>query len=117
MTSVPCVAGQPENAYMWAEFEPPLADSCSAVRSIGGTNMLADNYADIAGGAVFATDMATFNIACSDGLRLDDVAGCLSPAWNNNTVSGLPSVMGYVIIAASQSFTIVSVVYSPLDCT
>ena len=85
---------------MWAEIEPPLADSCSAVRSVGGTNVFVDNHADIVGGALFATDMASFNMACSDGSGLDNVAGCLSPAWRNNTVSGLPSVMGYVLIAA-----------------
>ena len=100
MISVPCGAGQPENAYMWAEFAPPLAGSCSAVRSVGGTNVLMDNYAGIAGGAVFATDMASFHMTCSDAVLLDDVAGCPSPAWRNNTVSGLPSVMGYVLIAA-----------------
>ena len=63
--------------------------------------MLVDNYAGIAGGAVFATDMASFSMTCFNELLLDDVAGCPSPAWSNNTVSGLPSVMGYVLIAAA----------------
>ena len=87
-------AGHTENAYMWAGFQPPLADSCSAVRSVGGTNVLVDNYADMADGAVFATDTAGFTMTCSDGLQLDDVAGCPSPAWSNNTVSSLPPFVG-----------------------
>ncbi len=72
--------------YMWAEFEPPISDSCSAVRSIGRTNVLVDNHADIAGGAVYASDMATLNFTCPNGSAWDDTLGCPSPAWSGNTV-------------------------------
>ncbi len=84
---------------MWAEFEPPLADNCSVVRSIGGTNVLVDNHADVAGGAVFATDKASLNMTCSNGLPLDFVAGCPSPAWSGNTVGCLQPLLGYVAMA------------------
>ena len=70
--------------YMWAEFEPPIRDSCSAVRSTGRTNVLIDNHADIAGGAVYASDMASLNFTCPNGPAWDDTKGC--PAWNGNTV-------------------------------
>ncbi len=80
--------GDPENMYMWAEFEPPIDNSCSAVRSIGLTNVLDDNHADIAGGAGYATDMASLNFTCSSGLPGDDTTGlgCSSSDWNGNTV-------------------------------
>ena len=82
-----CAAGEaPQNAYMWADFEPPISNSCSVTRSIGRTNLLVDNHADIAGGAVFATDMASFNFTCSNELPSDDTIGCPSPAWSGNTV-------------------------------
>lgn len=71
--------------YMWADFEPPIINSCSAVRSIGSTNVLVDNHADIAGGAVFATDMASLNFTCSNGMPWD-ATGCPSPDWSGNTV-------------------------------
>ncbi len=71
---------------MWAEFEPCINDSCSAVRSTGHTNMLVDNHADIAGGAVYASDMASFNFTCPKGSAWDDTTGCPSPAWSGNTV-------------------------------
>ncbi len=69
---------------MWAEFEPPISKSFSAVRSTGLTNVLVDNHADIAGGAVYATDMASFNFTCPNGSAWDDTTGC--PAWSGNTV-------------------------------
>ncbi len=72
--------------YMWAEFEPPISDSCSAVRSIGRTNVFVDNHADIAGGAVYATDTASLNLTCSKGLPWNDTTGCPGPAWSGNTV-------------------------------
>ena len=82
-----CASGaDPQNMYMWAEFEPPISDSCSVLRSIGLTNVLVDNHADIAGGAVYATDMASLNFTCSSGLPGDDTTGCPSPAWSGNTV-------------------------------
>ena len=82
-----CAAGgTPQNMYMWADFEPPINDSCSVIRSIGRTNLLVDNHAGIAGGAVFATDMASLNFTCSNGLPWDSTAGCPSPAWSGNTV-------------------------------
>ncbi len=81
-----CIAGakSASNMYMWADFKPPINDSCSAVRSTGHTNMLVDNHADIAGGAVYATDMASLNFTCSNGSAWDDTTGC--PAWSRNTV-------------------------------
>ncbi len=72
--------------YMWAYLEPPISDSCSAVRSIGLTNVMDDNHADVAGGAVYATDMASLNLTCSSGLPGDDATGCPSPDWSGNTV-------------------------------
>ena len=80
-----CIAGGKDasNMYMWAE--PPINDSCSAVRSVGLTNMLVDNHADIAGGAVYATDLASLNFTCPNGSAWDDTTGCL--AWSGNTVS------------------------------
>jgi len=86
-----CIAGAKgaSNMYMWADFEPPISDSCSAVRSIGRTNVLVDNHADVAGGAVFATDMATLNFTCSSGLPGDDTTGCPSADWSRNTVTPL----------------------------
>jgi hypothetical protein len=80
-----CAAGEiPQNMYMWADFEPPISDSCSAVRSIGLTNVLVDNHADIAGGAMFATDVASLNFTCSNEMPWDDTTGCPSPAWIGN---------------------------------
>ncbi len=82
-----CVAGgTPQNMYMWANFEPPINDSCSVVRSINLTNVLVNNHADIAGGAMFATDVASLNFICSNELPWDDMTGCPSPAWSGNTV-------------------------------
>ena len=82
-----CAAGgKASNMYMWAEFEPPIDDSCSAVRAIDCTNVLVDNHANIAGGAVYATDMATLNFTCSNGLPGDDTTGCPSPSWSGNSV-------------------------------
>ncbi|KAL0038989.1 hypothetical protein WJX77_004333 [Trebouxia sp. C0004] len=86
------------NMYIWADFEPPISDSCSAVRSIGRTNVLVDNHADIAGGAVYATDMASLDFTCSNKLPWNDTTGCPSPAWSGNTV-GAPQadapLLGY----------------------
>ena len=86
-----CIAGAngASNMYMWADFEPPISDSCSAARSIGRTNVLVDNYADVAGGAVYATDMDSLNFTCSSGLPRDDTAGCPSADWSGNTVGML----------------------------
>ncbi|DBA69633.1 TPA: hypothetical protein ACH3X2_012695 [Trebouxia sp. C0005] len=81
-----CPGADPQNMYMWAEFEPPISNSCSAVRSIGLTNVLDDNHADIAGGAVYATDKASLDFTCLSGLPGDDTTGCPSPAWDGNTV-------------------------------
>ena len=72
--------------YMWADFEPPISDSCSAVRSIGLTIVLDDNHAEIAGGAVYATDLASLDFTCSSELPGDDTTGCSSSDWNGNTV-------------------------------
>lgn len=84
-----CAGGPPENAYMWAEFEPPV-EECSVVRSVGDS--FVDNQAAVAGGAVYATDMASLNMTCSSGLPRDNVTGC--PAWTGNTVLSSPTVLG-----------------------
>ena len=70
--------------YMWANFEPPISESCSAVRSINFTNVLVENHAEVAGGAMFATDVASLNFTCSSELPWDDMTGCPSPAWSGN---------------------------------
>jgi len=72
--------------YMWAGFEPPINGSCSAVRSTGRTNMFTDNHADVAGGAVYANDMAGLIFGCSNGLPWNDSTACPSPDWSGNTV-------------------------------
>lgn len=77
------------NMYMWADFEPPISNSCSAVRSTGRTNVFTNNSAGIAGGAVYATDMASLNFTCPNKLPWNNTKGCPSPIWSGNRVQPL----------------------------
>lgn len=87
---MPCAAGAPlENAYIWAKFEPPIANNCSVVRFVGARNMFHSNYATLAGGAVYATDKASLDIRCSEGLPGDAVNGCSDSAWADNVAGAL----------------------------
>ena len=79
--------GQPDNAYMWQEFEPPVGACPCLVRSVGDS--FVGNQASIAGGAVYATDMASLQISCSSGLSSNNVTGCSSPAWDGNAVQAI----------------------------
>jgi len=79
--------GQPDNAYMWQEFEPPVGACPCLVRSVGDT--FVGNQASVAGGAVYATDMASLQMSCSFGLPSNNVTGCSSPAWDDNAVQAL----------------------------
>ena len=47
------------------------------------------NQAFVAGGAVYATDMASLQMSCSSGLPSNNVTGCSSPAWDGNAVQAL----------------------------
>jgi len=92
-----CASGaDPLNMYLQAEFKVPKSNSCSSVRSIGLTNVLVDNHADVAGGAVYATDMASLDFTCSNKLAWNDTTGCPSPAWSGNTV-GPPQANAYLL--------------------
>ena len=79
--------GQPDNAYMWQEFEPPVGACPCLVRSV--RDSFVGNQASVAGGAVYATDMATLQMSCSSGLPINNVTGCSSPAWDGNAVQAL----------------------------
>ena len=61
------------------------AGNCSLVQS--WSNVFADNYASIAGGAIYATDAASLQLACGGGSLVGanvDSAACAD--WMNNTV-------------------------------
>ncbi|DBA86046.1 TPA: hypothetical protein ACH3X1_005573 [Trebouxia sp. C0004] len=79
--------GQPDNAYMWQEFEPPVGACPCLVRSVGDS--FVGNQASVAGGAVYATDMATLQMSCSSGLPSNNITGCSKPAWDDNAVQAL----------------------------
>ena len=81
--------GQPENAYMWEGFEPPLVDNCSVIRAVGAVNVFDSNHADMAGGAVYASEKAGLEMRCSNGLPWDDTRGCPTPNWDGNTAGVL----------------------------
>ena len=82
-----CHAGVPlENAFMWADFQPPISDNCSVVRAAGATNVFESNHAQLVGGAVYATDKASLNVTCLHGLPGDVVGNCPTPAWAGNMV-------------------------------
>ena len=72
------------NVYMWAGLDPPVG-SCSVVRSTNDSFI--NNYASSAGGAVYATDMASLSMICPSGLPRDNVTGCEVPAWQGNSVN------------------------------
>lgn len=106
---VPWFAGvelqQPENEYMWDGFEPPVVNGCSTVRALGATNVFERNHADMAGGAVYATEKAGLSLTCSEGLIWDDARGCPVPDWAGNIagvldsqarLSPLEDMLGYV---------------------
>lgn len=73
------------DAYLWVQQHPQLAalaGNCSLVQSwsVGFVN----NYASVAGGAVYSTHMPSLNMTCRDGQKVDVTTGC--PPWSNNTV-------------------------------
>lgn len=70
---------------MWAGFEPPIVDSCSVIRAVGAVNVFDSNHADLAGGAVYATNKAGLDMTCDTGLLWDDMEGCPTPSWASNT--------------------------------
>ena len=72
---------------MWQEFEPPVGPCPCLVRSVGDS--FVGNQASVAGGAVYATDMASLQMSCSSGLPSNNVTGCSSPAWDDNAVEEL----------------------------
>ena len=78
--------GQPENAYMWANFTPSVG-SCSVVRSTN-TSFL-QNFAANAGGAVYATDKATLGLGCLNEQAIDPESGCAASSWQGNAVGAL----------------------------
>lgn len=75
-------------AYLWAEMSPQTqqiaaaAGNCSLVQSFSVA--FANNYATVAGGAAYATDLQSLNLICVNG----QVASAMWPcdAWTNNTV-------------------------------
>lgn len=75
-------------AYLWAQLSSDTqqiaarAGTCSFVQS--RFQSLANNFASIAGGAVYATDRGSLQIYCPDGSRATAEAACES--WTNNTV-------------------------------
>ena len=111
LNSHSCVAGeQPENAHIWAGFEPPVGEDFSVVRSVGATNLFVNNHADMAGGAVYASHTASLSLTCPDGLPWDDVKGCPTPAWAGNTAGGiynkgLGKMLGYASILHTNNTT------------
>ncbi|KAL0044981.1 hypothetical protein WJX82_004122 [Trebouxia sp. C0006] len=78
------------NAFSWAALSPETqqlaaaAGNCSLLQS--WSDPFVNNHASIAGGAVYAIDLASLNLTCVDGqLATDNLqAGCA--AWANNTV-------------------------------
>ena len=70
---------------MWAGFEPPIVDSCSVIRAVGTVNVFDSNHADLAGGAVYATNKAGLDMTCDNGVPWDDMNGCPTPSWAGNT--------------------------------
>lgn len=58
------------------------AGKCSYLQT--WSNPFGTNYASVAGGALYTTDMASMDLKCVDGQGLNITTGC--PAWFNNTV-------------------------------
>lgn len=74
-------------AYLWAGMLPTqqiaaAAGNCSLVQSYSVA--FVNNYATVAGGAAYATDLQSLNLTCVTG----QVASATEPcdAWTNNTV-------------------------------
>lgn len=97
---------QPGNEYMWDNFEPPIVNGCSIVRAVGATNAFERNHADMAGGAVYATEKTSLSLTCSKGMPWDDARGCRAPDWAGNMkgvfdsqarLFPLQNMLGYVI--------------------
>lgn len=58
------------------------AGTCSLVQS--ESQLFANNFASIAGGALYGTDLDSLQITCANGSRASAEAACT--AWSNNTV-------------------------------
>ena len=80
-------------AFLWAAMSPQTkqlasaAGNCSLVQSWSDT--FANNYATIGGGAIFATDAPSLQLACGGGPLVGaNVGSSACAAWVNNTVQG-----------------------------
>ncbi len=88
---LPSAGQQSSAAFLWAATSPQTkqlaaaAGNCSLLQSFSDT--FDDNYASIAGGAVYATDMASLHLTCADGQPASAVVPGECPSWTNNTVS------------------------------
>ena len=102
LTQHPSTAGEQASvAYLWAQISPDThqiaadAGTCSILQS--QNQLFLNNFASIAGGAVYATDLDTLQIVCSNGTRASAEAACTS--WSNNTVQA------ETVMAADGSIT------------
>lgn len=51
------------------------------------TNTFSSNFAEVAGGAIFSTDLHSSRLACEPGVPASsDRLSCAAPAWSGNEV-------------------------------
>ena len=83
-------------AYLWGEISADTqqiaatAGNCSLVQS--ARNMFQNNYANIAGGAVYATDLDSLHLTCMDSTAASVGGGC--KGWTNNMVQATTTATG-----------------------
>ena len=89
-----CSSGESSSvAYLWEEMSSQTqqlaaaAGNCSVVQSYGVA--FNSNFATIAGGAAYATDLQSLNLHCVDGHMASAIEPC--NAWSNNTVQAQTS--------------------------
>lgn len=75
------------------------AGNCSLVQS--WSDSFASNYASIGGGAIYATDAASVQLACGGGPLVGANVGAAACAdWTNNTVL-VPAAVGTTTLQVS----------------
>ena len=75
-------------AFLWANADPVghqlavAAGNCSHLNS--ASNVMRKNHANVAGGAIYATNKTTLTVMCDGDAPTPLRQGCL--AWSDNTV-------------------------------
>lgn len=75
--------------YPWAQISADTQQLAAAVTTsslvLSQSQLFLNNFASLAGGAIYGTDLASLQMTCSDGTRADNESACAS--WVGNRVS------------------------------